>query len=128
MSAGNGSKGTSHAKEALAVVEIMGEPGRRSTAYKAWLSRLLSEKTHQAAFRRAITKDKHPHFMAATKHAAAYAEGLPVQPTVDLTPKEPAHLAAQQLAEALPRLVALLGGGDRVRVLQALEVDGSVVE
>jgi hypothetical protein len=48
--------------------------------------------------------------LGAIKLAASYAHGLPIQPTVDLTPKEHAHLTAQQLIEALPRLVSVLPG------------------
>jgi hypothetical protein len=113
-------------RESRAIGPLRREDGPRSEGYRTWLSALLSQKQHQAAFRRAITKDRHPHFMMATKHAAAYAIGLPVQPMVDLTPREPVSLTAGQLLDALPRLVQVLPGA--ARVLQAIEVTGGVVD
>lgn len=116
-------------QESSAVEAVISRPGRRPPEYRQWLSRLLSEKQHRSAFQRAVTKDKHPHFMTATKHAAAYAIGLPVQPMVDLTPKEPAHLTGLQLAEALPRLVGLLPGSSKTKaeLLAAVEADYEII-
>jgi hypothetical protein len=104
--------------------------GRPAFDYKAWLSALLSHKNHQSAFKRALFRDTHPHFMTATKHAAAYAEGLPVQPTVDLTPQQPTQLTAQQLLEAIPRLVNVLPGDaqGKAKLLKAIVVEASLVE
>jgi hypothetical protein len=103
--------------------------GGKAFEYKVWLSALLSHKHHQSAFKRAMFKDSHPHFMTATKHAAAYVHGLAVQPTVDLTPKAPAHLAGIQLAEALPRLVGLLPGSSKTKaeLLAAVEADYEII-
>jgi hypothetical protein len=91
---------------------------------------LLSQKNHQSAFKRALFKDTHPHFMSATKHAAAYAEGLPIQPTVDLTPQQPAQLTASALLDAIPRLLGILPGNaqHKVKLLEALEVTGEIVD
>ena len=68
--------------------------------------------------------------LGAIKLAAAYAEGLPIAPTVDLTPREPAHLTAEQLAEALPRMVGLLPDAalHKIKLLEALETDYRIVE
>jgi hypothetical protein len=67
--------------------------------------------------------------LGAIKLAASYAHGLPVQPTVDLTPREPAHLTAQQLIEALPRLLSVLSGDAilKAKLLRTVEVDGDIV-
>jgi hypothetical protein len=53
--------------------------------------------------------------LKAIQLAASYAEGLPVQPTVDLTPEQPVFLTASEL-------VAI------ARRLQAVEVSGRLVE
>jgi len=117
-------------REVSAVEAHIGTPGRRTSAYRAWLSRLLSEKNHQSAFKRAITKDTHPHFINATKHAAAYAEGLPTQPIQDVTPQAPAHIAATALLEAIPRLLGILPRSveAKARLLAVLSTDGEEVE
>jgi hypothetical protein len=67
--------------------------------------------------------------LGAIKLAASYAHGLPIQPTEDLTPREPAHLTAQQLIEALPRLVSVLPGdaGFKAKLLLAIETDAEIV-
>jgi hypothetical protein len=77
-----------------------------------------------------IGETKNADRIKAMQFAASYAEGLPVQPTVDLTPQAPAHLTGIQLAEALPRLVGLLPGKaqDKARLLEAIEADYEVVE
>jgi hypothetical protein len=108
------------------VVPEWSKSGERSAEYQVWLRALLQAKGHRSAFKTALTHDKHPHFAFATKHAAAYAIGLPVQPMVDLTPREPVSLTATQLVDALPRLVRVLPGA--AKVLQAIEVSGSVVD
>jgi len=77
-----------------------------------------------------IGETKNADRIQAMKLASAYAAGLPVQPTVDLTPREPAHLTAEQLAGALPRMIGLLPGHarDKAKLLEALDADYEVVE
>jgi hypothetical protein len=77
-----------------------------------------------------VGKTKNTDRVSAIKLAAAYAAGLPVQPTVDLTAREPAHLAVAALIEAIPRLLGILPGAmqQRVRLLEALEAESEVVD
>lgn len=77
-----------------------------------------------------IGETKNADRLKAIQIAASYDVGLPVQPTVDLTPREPAHLTGLQLAEALPRLVGLLPGKaqDKARLLEAIEADYEMIE
>ena len=77
-----------------------------------------------------IGPTKNADRVKAIQLATSYAEGLPVQPTVDLTPREPASLTAEQLAGALPRMIGLLPGHarDKAKLLEALDADYEVVE
>ena len=55
--------------------------GRKPNEYKAWLGKLLDSPEHRAAFEREIQgQGTDKGFAFATKHAAAYAKGLPAQP------------------------------------------------
>jgi hypothetical protein len=46
----------------------------------------------------------------------------------DVTPQEPARLAATSLLEAIPRLLGILpGAADKVKLLQAIEADSEIV-
>jgi hypothetical protein len=76
-----------------------------------------------------VGSTKNADRLGAIKLAASYAHGLPVQPTVDLTPREPTHLTAQQLAEALPRLVSVLPKEAelKAKLLLAIETDAEIV-
>jgi hypothetical protein len=67
--------------------------------------------------------------MTATKHAAAYAIGLPVQPTVDLTPEKKHERAAGDLLAAIPQILGVLGVSiaERAKLLQAVAVDAEIV-
>ena len=101
--------------------------GRKPFEYREWLRGLLHDPRHQRAFHTVLTNPKHPHFIAATKHAAAYAEGLPIQPTVDLTPPDRRVLPVAEI-------LAVLGGttqpperAARLKMLEAIEVDAEVV-
>lgn len=77
-----------------------------------------------------VGETKNADRLKALQIAASYAEGLPVQPTVDLTPREPAHLAASALLEAIPRLLGILPGNaqSKAKLLAAIEVEADVVE
>jgi hypothetical protein len=77
-----------------------------------------------------VGETKNADRIKAIQLAASYAEGLPIQPTVDLTPQQPAHLAAVQLLDALPRLLEILPSTakHKAQMLEALEVDGAVVD
>lgn len=68
--------------------------------------------------------------LKAMQLAASYAVGLPVQPTVDLTPRPAAEMTATALLEAIPRLLGILPGTaqSKAQALQAVEVQGEVVE
>jgi hypothetical protein len=76
-----------------------------------------------------VGESKNADRIQAFKVLASYAHGLPVQPTVDLTPREPASLTAQQLIEAVPRLLSILPGDAilKAKLLRAVEVDGDIV-
>lgn len=130
-----------------------GNPGNKGGGRKPWvfheeMRRALQESDAGTVVRKIIsgdihdvlgvTKDGEP-IVGETKNAdrlkalqiaASYAHGLPVQATIDLTPQEPAVMAASALLEAIPRLLAILPGGsaDKVKLLQGIEVDGEVVE
>ena len=121
-------------RDAAIVAAEISKPGPRPDWYREWLGRLLREKRHKSAFTRAITKDRHPAFMPATKHAAAYAIGLPVQPTMDVTPPEYKAAPVVAILAALgdPQARALVAQhpelGARTRMLDAVEVEGIVVD
>lgn len=129
-----------------------GNPGNRGGGRKPWtfrdeMHRALVEGQAGAVVQRIISGDllevlghrddgtpiigetKNADRLKAIQIAASYDVGLPVQPTVDLTPREPAHLTSVQLAEALPRLVGLLPGTvqGKAALLAALETDDDVV-
>lgn len=53
--------------------------GDKPQTYKLWLKHLLSSEKHRKEFTAVIEDKDHPKFMIATEHAAAYAEGKPVQ-------------------------------------------------
>lgn len=82
--------------------------GNTSTAYKLWLTSLLQSPKHQKAFVSTIQDPAAPQFLAATKHAAAYAHGLPIQAVQvqDTTPRN--ALAGEALAELLLHALPLL--------------------
>lgn len=46
------------------------------------MASILADKRHTKAFEEIAYNPDHPGFMKATQHAAAYAIGLPIQPTV----------------------------------------------
>lgn len=62
-----------------------GNPGNKggvggpSKPYRIFLADLLASEKHREAFKQTIEDKDSPAFMAATKHAAAYTEGLPTQ-------------------------------------------------
>lgn len=58
-----------------------GNKGGRGTlgAYRIWLKTLVDSPKHRAEFQRILEDGDHPQFIPATKHAAAYAVGLPTQ-------------------------------------------------
>lgn len=90
-----------------------GNPGNKgggptSQVYKTWLASLLHSPKHQKEFVAVIQNADHPAFIPATKHAAAYAHGMPVQSVQvqDTTP--PKALAGEALAELLLHALPLL--------------------
>ena len=73
--------------------------GSKPQTYKLWLAHLLTSERHRKEFTATIQDASHPHFMAATKHAAAYAHGLPTQ-VIELPAQNPdAVLTGEQIAE-----------------------------
>jgi hypothetical protein len=135
----------------------VGNPGNRGGGRKPWvfkeeMQRALQEGDAGTVVKKIISGDileviatsddgtpvvgdtKNADRLKAIQIAASYAEGLPVQPTIDLTPLE--HKAAPVVAilAALgdPHARALVAQhpelGARTRMLNAVEVEGSVVE
>lgn len=82
--------------------------GPTSQVYKTWLASLLHSPKHQKEFVAVIENADHPAFIPATKHAAAYAHGLPIQAVQvqDTTPRN--ALAGEALAELLLHALPLL--------------------
>lgn len=129
-----------------------GNPGNKGGGLKPWvwrdeMRRALQEGDAPTVVRKIISGDiqeilgvkdgtpivgetKNADRLKALQIAASYAEGLPVQPTVDLTPREPAHLAAGALLDAIPRLLGILPGNaqSKAKLLAAIEVEADVVE
>ena len=130
-----------------------GNPGNKGGGQKPWiwgelcrqalqnakadivLAKIIAGDLHEVI---GMTKDGEP-IVGETKNAdrikamqlaLSYAIGLPVQPTVDLTPREPAHVAASALIDAIPRLLGILPGNahSKAKLLEALEVEGEIVD
>ena len=104
---------------AIVTKGILGNRGRDGLGneYRVWLASALKERRHQTAFLGVLRNPKHPQFIAATKHAAAYAHGLPLQSVVvaDVTPPAPISEVLPRLVQALPALVAALQPAQAVR-------------
>ena len=77
-----------------------------------------------------VGETKNADRLVAIKLAASYDIGLPTQPTVDLTPQQPAQLTASALLDAIPRLLGILPGNaqHKAKLLEALEVTGEIVD
>jgi len=125
-----------------------GRSGRKPWAFRDEMRRALEDGKAGDVVQRIISGDireslganddgtpiigdtKNSDRLGAIKLAASYAVGLPVQPVQDVTPREPAHLAANALLEAIPRLLGILPGAmqDRARLLKAIEVESGIVD
>lgn len=99
-------------------------PGTPPVEYRIWLAALLKSPRHQMAFKRVLEDENHVGFIAATKHAAAYAHGLPIQSVEvkDTTPAPPLAAVAERVLGALPALLHVLAPDQaaRARVVAAI--------
>jgi hypothetical protein len=125
-----------------------GRSGRKPWAFREEMHRALMEGDAGTVVKKIISGDiletlghdedgnpivgetKNADRLVAIKLAASYDIGLPTQPTVDLTPQQPAQLTASALLDAIPRLLGILPGNaqHKAKLLEALEVTGEIVD
>ena len=108
----------------------IGGPGGVPTGYRFYMRDIIDSKQHRDEFRRVMENADHPAFMAATKHAAAYAEGLPVQRVeVQDSPQEAesGETRFARLAAAVPLLLMLMPGDQRAQMLKQLRAKEEIV-
>ena len=111
-----------------------GGPGTVPTAYKIWLGAMLDSEKHRKAFAKALEDEKSPQFIAATKHAAAYAHGMPTQaievkdttPDREMTGEE----IGRRVLATLPGLIQTLPRDvqERAQLLAALNAVETAME
>lgn len=101
-------------------------PGTPPVEYRIWLAALLRSPRHQMAFKRVIENEEHPGFLTATKHAAAYAHGLPIASVEvkDITPPAPLTQVAERVLTALPALLTLLPAAQSAQARQLAAIRG----
>lgn len=108
--------------------------GPKPQTYKLWLASLIESEKHRLEFTAVMENKDHPAFMAATKHAAAYAVGMPTQ-TIEVRPADPdADLTGEavrsRLLTAIPILLQMLPGNalERATFLAGLKQAEVVME
>lgn len=101
--------------------------GSKPQTYKMWLAHLLTSEKHRQAFTATLEDASHPQFLAATKHAAAYAHGMPTQAieVKDTTPDREmtGEDVRQRLLGSIPILLQTLPGDamERAKFLAGLK-------
>jgi hypothetical protein len=116
-----------------------GNPGNRGggdkpKTYKLWLASLLDSEKHRKEFAATMEDRNTPAFIAATKHAAAYAHGMPTQAieVKDTTPDKEmtGEDVRRRLLGAVPALIQTLPGNaqERAQLLADLKAVETAME